>query len=53
MDEYNFLAVKSEYEHDPDFKDYVDKYCEKHNKSVDEALQDAIIIAFLNYKNNL
>lgn len=47
--DYTELAIKSEYENNQDFKDYVDKYCIKHNKSVDDALQDLLVISYLNY----
>ena len=45
------------YNNNADFKEYVDKYCTKSNKSVTDALQDAIVLAYLKYlkdrENNL
>lgn len=32
-----------------DFKEYVDKYIFKHNKSLTEALTDAMVINYANY----
>lgn len=34
------------YENSQDFRSYVDKYCLKHGKTVEEALQDAIVIEY-------
>lgn len=31
--------MKSEYMYNPKFREYVDKYCEKHNCTVKEALK--------------
>lgn len=37
------------YNSNEDFKSYVDKYCATYKKMVDEALQEAIVIAYLDY----
>ena len=47
--DYEELAIKSEYDNNSDFKEYVDKYCKKHHKPVEEALKDILIISYLNY----
>lgn len=35
--------MKEFYNSNPDFKDYVDKYCKKHKCTVDEALKHALV----------
>lgn len=35
--------MKELYNTNPDFKDYVDRYCIKHNVTVDDALEHYII----------
>ena len=34
------------YDRNEDFKRYVDKYCFKHGKTVDEAVEDYIVIEY-------
>lgn len=43
------MALKSEYENNKDFREYVDKYCEKHGKTVDETLECAIVWDYYKY----
>ena len=33
------FRVRNEYRHNRDFRKYVDKYCEKHGYSVEQALE--------------
>lgn len=35
--------MREEYEVNKDFREYVDKYCRKHGKSVEEALRDVLV----------
>ena len=49
MDSYEYLAIKAEYEHNSEFKEYVDKYCKKHHKTVNEALQETVPKNYLDY----
>ena len=43
------MALKSEYENNKDFKEYVDKFSEKHGKTVDETLECAIVWDYYKY----
>ena len=36
--------MKEFYNHNADFRDYVNSYCKKHKTSVEEALQHAIVL---------
>lgn len=35
--------MQNEYKFNPDFRRYVDRYCNKHKKTVDEALSHEIV----------
>lgn len=37
------------YNTNDEFKEYVDKYCIKHNKTCEEALHDKLILDYFNY----
>lgn len=37
------------YNQNEDFKRYVDRYCFKHNKSVEEALKDSMVRIYFDY----
>ena len=37
------FRVRNEYRHNRDFREYVDKYCEQHKITVEEALKHEIV----------
>ena len=37
------------YKEDPEIKDYVDRYCIKHNKNIFEAFRDVMIEEAINH----
>lgn len=41
---------KGLYDTDKDIKGYVDRYCKTYHKSVDDALKDRIVIAYIDHK---
>lgn len=42
--------IKNEYRHNKRFRDYVDRYCNKHKISIDEALTHSFVkLAYLHY----
>ena len=48
MDEIAIVA----YNHDPDFKEYVDKYMKQHNISMEEAFEHKIVQLYLVYSEH-
>ena len=47
----NEIAVVA-YNHDPDFKEYVDKYMKQHNISMEEAFDHKIVQLYLEYSEH-
>lgn len=43
------MNLKEMYENNVEFKEYVDKYMTKHNKSLSEALSDAMVKDYAAY----
>jgi len=39
----SLVAIKECYNSNPDFKDYVDKYCIKHRTTAEKAIKCAIV----------
>ena len=44
--------MKKQYNENPEFKDFIDKYCKKHKCTVDEALTHALVKEVYNHYKN-
>ena len=48
----NEIAIVA-YNHDPDFKEYVDKYMKAHNLSMEEVFEHKLVQLYLDYTDEI